>query len=268
MLTFTIGKTKETWGIDMRTDGLSRERSTKGKSWIGRVAYYWRVMHYALGPYPSLFFPLHRLREPESAHHQVRAGVDLVIEGFPRSGNTFAEIAFKLVQPNTVHTADHLHVPAQIVRAARLGVPTCVLIRHPADVARSLVVKYPDIRVCDAIRGYAMFYSRCLRWRQHFVVAEFEEVTADFGHVVERVNERFGTNFVSFSHTAKNVAKVNSLLDERNLIFNGGAILASYRPNGVKAMAKQEIDLSGHARLLDRSLALYDRYRSLAREAE
>ncbi len=235
---------------------------------LSRMRYYWRVMHYALGPYPSLFFHLHRLREPENAHHQVRARVDLVIEGFPRSGSTFAEIAFKLAQPNLVHTADHLHVPAQIVRAARLGVPTCVLTRHPADAVRSLVVKYPDIRVRDAVRGYAMFYSRCLRWRRHFVVAEFEEVTADFGHVVERINKRFGTDFASFSHTAKNVAKVNSLLDERNLIFNNGAILASYRPNGAKAMAKQDIDLSGHARLLDRSLALYDRYRFLAQEAE
>ncbi len=39
MPTFTIGKTKETGGIDMRTDGLSRERSTNGKGWIGRIAF-------------------------------------------------------------------------------------------------------------------------------------------------------------------------------------------------------------------------------------
>ena len=54
----------------------------------------------------------------------VRRGTEICIEGFPRSGNTFAVYAFELWNPGS-QVAHHLHAPGQFVRALRLSVP-CV----------------------------------------------------------------------------------------------------------------------------------------------
>jgi hypothetical protein len=52
----------------------------------------------------------------------------LVIEGYPRLGNTFAVVAFLQAQKEDVRIAHHLHAPAQVIRAARWRIPTIVLI--------------------------------------------------------------------------------------------------------------------------------------------
>src|SRR5580658_8003661 len=56
---------------------------------------------------------------------------ELVIDGFTRSATTFAVYAFQLAQDTPVQLAHHLHAPAQLIRAARRGVPAVALIRKP-----------------------------------------------------------------------------------------------------------------------------------------
>jgi hypothetical protein len=50
-----------------------------------------------------------------------------------------------------------------------------------------------------------------------YVVAPFEEVTADFGGVISRVNERYGTDFRPFDRTPANVAECYALIEEKSL---------------------------------------------------
>jgi len=234
------------------------------KQGFKRIRYYAAVSHYALGRYPTLFFPCFRLREPHNAHHVVRRDTQLVIEGFPRSANTFAEVAFKIAQPGPVRTADHVHVSAQVTRAVNYGVPVCVLVREPADAVRSLVVKYPHIRPVDALRGYRRFYDQCLRYTDRMVVATFNQVTNDFGAVIARINQRFGTDFACFDHCKSNVERVFERLAERDTAFNDGRKLASYYPNADKVQAGQFLVLSDHSLLLNDCLQLFYHYRTLA----
>src|SRR6266566_5260966 len=86
---------------------------------------------------PTLALPVARLRghgEPFDPH------VDIVIEGFPRSANSFAVHAFRVAQDRPVRIAHHLHAPAQVIAAVRARVAAITLIREPEDAVLELVI--------------------------------------------------------------------------------------------------------------------------------
>lgn len=229
-----------------------------------RIRGYASVVHYLAGAYPALFFPLRRLGGQVGIGPAVARDTDLVIEGFPRSGNTFAVHAFRLAQPHAVKTADHIHVPAQVIRAARYRVPACILARRPEDAVRSLVVKYPFLNPRHVLRGYAGFYERCLPYREHFVAATFDQVVADFGGVIDRINRRFGASFHRFEPTEENLRRIFQGIDERNADEAVDPVLGSARPNHSKEAAKRRVRLREDDPLLDRCRAVFEIYRLLA----
>ena len=126
------------------------------------------------GGHPAVFFNLYRLLRPrQDLSRAVTPDKLVVIEGFPRSGNSFARRAFIMAQGenfDVARIAHHLHVPAQVIRAARWRIPTLVLLRRPKDAVLSLVIRDP-ISVDQALRYYISFYEsrrkvpRCVRPR-------------------------------------------------------------------------------------------------------
>lgn len=139
---------------------------------------------------------------------------EIVIEGYPRSANTFAVAAFLLAQERPVKVAHHLHVPAQVIRAVQWGIPTIVLIRKPEDAVLSLLVREPRLSAHQSLVDYVRFYRRIKPYCSYFVLATFEEVTTNFGLVIEKVNKKFGTNFKMFAHTDENVTKAMKIVEE------------------------------------------------------
>jgi hypothetical protein len=145
----------------------------------------------------------------------LQAGTELVIEAYPRSANTFSAFAFQLSQPRPVRLAHHLHAPAQIAAAARRGVPVLVSVRHPRDCTISVSIRSPHVSLSQALDAYRRFHEAVLPYRDSCHVALFEDVTSDFGGVVEGLNGRFGTAFTPFQHTQENVERVYALIEER-----------------------------------------------------
>ncbi|MEM7312185.1 MAG: hypothetical protein AAF497_03440, partial [Planctomycetota bacterium] len=92
---------------------------------------------------PWFFLPVARFRETDKKT-MIRRNTDIVIEGFWRCGNHFATSAFISAQPQPVRVAHHFHAPAQLVAAAKWGVPGILLIRNPIDVVASSNV-YLDV---------------------------------------------------------------------------------------------------------------------------
>jgi len=138
---------------------------------------------------------------------------DLLIEGYPRSGNNFAVEAFQRSQPQALRVAHHVHAPAHVLAAIRSSIPAIVLIREPQDAILSFVIRNPYISIRQAIRGYVRFYEPLLPYRDGFVVGPFPEVTSDFGRVIRRANNRFGTSFHEFEHTEENVRACFEAID-------------------------------------------------------
>jgi hypothetical protein len=181
-----------------------------------------------IGQYPALYLPFARWKRRRQLQHARKWGIppekmgpvfrdtDAIIEGFPRSANTFAATAFELAQTRPVRVARHLHVPSQIIAGARLGIPTIVLVRDPEEAVLSLSLWTPHVTLEDGLRDYIRFYRRILPYRDRFVVATFEEVSTDFGVVIRRLNERFGSTFQEFQHTDANVALCFRIIEEHD----------------------------------------------------
>ena len=168
---------------------------------------------------PALYFSYFRLRG-KHLELAVNESTDIVMDGFGGSANTFAHRAFQSCQVKPVCIAHHLHVPAQIIRGLDLGKPVLVYVRDPISASISglsrYFTKYDEKTLYTALRNrlrnYIVFYSAVLPHKDQFVVAPFEEVITDFGAIIRRVNEKFGTDFGVFEHTDENVNLVKANL--------------------------------------------------------
>ena len=160
------------------------------------------------------------MRSPRR-HLYVRINTEIVIEGYPRSANTFAVAAFLQAQNRPVRIARHLHLPVQIIRAVRWKIPTLVLIRYPEDAVLSLLVREPLISAKWALKEYIGFYSAIRPYSDGYVLATFEQVTSDFGQVIDRINRKFKTDFLRFEHTPENVSRVFEMVEEMDKADRG-----------------------------------------------
>jgi hypothetical protein len=216
-----------------------------------------------VGEHPSLFFNIYRLR-PHYRKLLVDRTTQFVIEGFPRSGNTFAVVAFEQVQHESVRIAHHLHMPAQVMLAARWRIPTLVLMRKPTDAVLSWVIRDPRISIYEAMKHYVSFYEKVAGYRSAFVVGSFEEVIQDYGAVLERVNAKFGTRFSLFDHSKDNVEGVFSDIEERHRTRRGGGLDEKQiaRPSAIKATMKdtlkKELQAPQVKALTARAQAIYE----------
>ena len=215
------------------------------------------------GKHPSAFYGLYRLSRKDRAR-VVTPDTQLVIEGFPRSANTFARVAFNSAQSERVRIAHGLHVPAQVIRAARWRIPTLVLIRKPKDAVLSFAIRDP-ISVDQALRYYLSFYETVEEYRDAYVLGLFEEVTEDFGGVIRRINDRFGTTFSPFRHDEQNVDGVFARIEENSRKRFGEASLGNKvsRPFASREKLKREVgyELEDSKRrdLISRTETVYER---------
>jgi hypothetical protein len=218
------------------------------------------------GKHPAVFFSFYWLSRRDRTCI-VTPETQLVIEGFPRSANAFAAVAFRQAQNEKVRVARSSHVPAQVIRAARWQIPTLVLIRKPKDAILSLVIRDP-VSVDQALRHYVSFYKTVEKYRSAYVLGLFEEVTEDYGEVIRRVNEKFETTFSLFRHDEQNVNKVFARID-RNYIKRHGETYRETkvsRPYAVREEMKHEVgqDLENPKRrkLIAEAEAVYARLSS------
>ena len=227
------------------------------------------------GGHPAVFFNLYRILRPrQDLSRAVTPDKLVVIEGFPRSGNSFARRAFIMAQGenfDVARIAHHLHVPAQVIRAARWRIPTLVLLRRPKDAVLSLVIRDP-ISVDQALRYYISFYESAEKYRDAYVLGLFEEVTEDFGRVIGRLNDKFGTTFSLFRHDEENVSKLFAGMESQAKKKYGETLWERkvQRPAAVRERIKDEIeyDLENRKRkrLIARAEAVYDRLTNPVRE--
>jgi len=181
---------------------------------------------------PTLYLQLARLKYPGPSPEVIGPATELVIDGYTRCASTFAVYALQLAQPGPVRLAHHLHAPAQLVAAAQAGVPALAVIREPREAILSQLVREPDVALRDALIAYTRFYRRLLPCRDRMVVADFDEVTTDFGAVTRRVNDRFGTAFSEFEPTEQNTKRCFELIKLRGTLspvllgFESGTVTA------------------------------------------
>ena len=132
----------------------------------------------------------------------------IVIEGFPRSGNSFAVVAFEQANRGPITIGHHWHSPSQFSCAANHGIPAVLLIRHPEDAVISFAIYLGTNNLKALLEEYVWFHQQVRPYMDSVLMISFEEVIGDFGRVIRKVNDRFGTNFQTFVHNEENVKKV------------------------------------------------------------
>lgn len=199
------------------------------------------------------------LVDPKRMRRPTLRTTRLVIDGYPRSANTFATVAFMYAQGHrggfsdvAIDVANHWHRPSQLTLAARWNIPAVALIREPrAAILSSMVYAGSD----DAARftaRYLAFYRAVESVKDKVLVVDFQDAIADMGAVIDRVNARFGTDFARFEHTSENVAAVQAMI-EAHASRRGGHLGEGWRKEQHLSLptAEREAMKQARARLLD-----------------
>ncbi|MCG7893388.1 MAG: hypothetical protein JAZ12_02945 [Candidatus Thiodiazotropha taylori] len=166
-----------------------------------------------VGCSPYMFVPLYRIFG-QNKRLLVNERTDIVIEGYPRSGNTFSVLAFQYAQKDTPHIAHHLHASAQVIWAVKKSIPVVVLIREPIDAILSFVIRDKNVGIDEAIKQYIRFYKSIIPYINDIVIAEFDTVISDYGKIIRLINEKYLSTFEVFNHTTENEQKVLELVQK------------------------------------------------------
>lgn len=217
-----------------------------------------------VGEYPLWYEIWCQLASRDALTRFVSHETDIVIEGFPRSGNTFAVAAFIIAQNREVKIARHTHKVMQVVRAVQLNKPTLVLIRQPADAVVSLAIRHPYITLQQALKIYIRYYNGIRPYRSSYVLTKFEDVITDCGKVIEKVNEHFGSSFEIFHHSHANKAKAFQLIEEMH-VKNTGKISVNERAvarpstkrSESKARLSRDLEYGGSRVMLEKANDVY-----------
>jgi len=224
-------------GLDnrLRVPGTRRLRAAIGVAGV-RARYSARA---TVSRYPWPFLAIVRRKYSGQI---VDTETDVVIEASPRSGNTFAVVAFELSQERPVKIAHHLHAAAQVTRGVRLDKPVLVLIRDPVEAVLSQLIREPGITPRQGMWNWIRFYRSAEYVRKHILVATFEDVTTDFGSVIDRLNERFATSFVRFDHSRGNVERCFRQIERRNRSTYSRLVESKIsRPSSARNAAKESL---------------------------
>lgn len=225
---------------------------------------------------PSIYLPLAGLhRRDEDGAKVVTQASDLVVEAFPRSSNTFAVAALQSSQPRKLDIAHHLHAPAQLIKAVRLGKPALLIVRQPMAAVSSFILRHPCVSMSLGLKSWLHFHRALLPYTSGMAIATFDQVTSDLGAVIDAVNARFGTSFNRFEHTTANVEKLFRVLESRDKKLSGDEKineLSVARPSIERSKRMADLELQWQAARLRRQReeadSLYGKFSALAEASD
>lgn len=189
---------------------------------------------------------------------------EILIDGHPRTANSFAAAAFISAQTQPVRVLSHRHTPAFVIAAVTAGKPVCLLIREPkATVVSWSIHSGWDLRWC--LESYIDYYESVAPYRAGFCVADFPEVTTHFSGVIERINRMFGTGFATKPETQESIdacmAQADGLKRWADRTTAEEFVRRSSRPNPARQPLQQELQKKlsqpAYARLLEHGMRIY-----------
>lgn len=184
---------------------------------------------------------------------------DILVEGFPRSGNTYSVWALKLSNAD-IKVSSHMHAAAHVFLAIRYGIPVLILLRHPEDAARSLLIRRPNLSPKRVLNDYIDFYQSIESYASQIVIGKFETVSEDFGSIVGEINRRFRVAF-QWPATEGDRERVLDAIDSANRLGHGGQVNPLFvpRPHHERELMKKDISFDDCEVEMNEASALYRR---------
>jgi hypothetical protein len=200
--------------------------------------------------------------DPDARPRRMTRSTELLIEAFPRSGNTYAEAAFRFANGDDVRLSHHLHTVRSVQLAVKYGTPALLLIREPRGILGSYLQFNPRYDGTEILEGYVVYHEALLPQIEHVVVSDFPETTGDFGAVTRRVNARFGTSFQPYERTPENEVAVRGMIENAGASHSATTFeRAVSRPSASRRSADEVIAELGAPvlSLLDRAQETYQK---------
>ncbi|MCK0129112.1 hypothetical protein [Erythrobacter sp. F6033] len=208
----------------------------------------------ALGRFPKAYLAIQRLRyriggesHALSLFRLLSDQTEIVIEGFPRSANSWTVRVFRRWQGRRVHIAEHQHSEAHILAGCKRGLPVIVLIRPPQDAIRSWAQHDGGLDLQWALRRWIGFYQAVESVSDKVVIATFEQATQALGKVVKRTNAKFGAKFFHGATTGKLREEITSQMAD------------TARPDPERRAKHEDVTDQLDPATLRQAIALYER---------
>ena len=145
---------------------------------------------YMLGHDP-MFLPILLRLTPMGTSRRIGESTDLVVEGFPRAGNTFVVYALQSASGNRLQVASHVHHPSQVKLAVARQIPTVLVVREPIATLSSYLTYAQHGRPSGVLKEYVSYHQELVPYADRLLVCDFEESTSDMSSVIARINLRY-----------------------------------------------------------------------------
>ncbi len=135
---------------------------------------------------------------------------EIVIEGFPRSGNSSTVERFRMAQSRNVKIAHHLHHPLQVKLAKKFDTPCLILFREPEEAVISLKVlgcewflrsgkgaQEMHASFGALYKSWYDYYSAVIKSHEHVVLADLETSKRNLDEIICVINKRWQKSFIS-----------------------------------------------------------------------
>lgn len=189
----------------------------------------------------DLVFRLLYATRPKYKSILICKDTDIIIEGFPRSGNTYAYACFLLTNGDKHKVARHIHLGSQINMAIKYSTPALIIFRNPVESISSYLVRNKYYSEKSAINYYIKYYENIIKNKDNIVLCEFRQLITNFESAIKRLNEKYNTSFAEVNEVDIDKEKVYSLIDSLEKIDSRGLFFRSShiaRPDNKRAIRK------------------------------
>lgn len=126
----------------------------------------------------SYVLKLIRFIRPRGKKTVVDSDSDIVLEGYPRSGNTYLVAMVQAMSTTPIRIARHRHEVGQILEAIRLKKPIVIVYRDPINSAASFVVR-EKVSPVFALRYYIDYYNEICSLSDFVLLINFNSLISD-----------------------------------------------------------------------------------------
>ena len=192
-------------GREDRKLGGRGERLVDGR--VPRCRRLLRRGKYMLGHDP-MFLPILLRLTPMGTSRRI-SDQDLVVEGFPRAGNTFVVYALQSASGNRLQVASHVHHPSQVKLAvAGVRYPQSSSSEEPITTLSSYLTYAQHGRPSGVLKEYVSYHQELVPYADRLLVCDFEESTSDMSSVIARINLRYSMEIPPFDQSPANVERI------------------------------------------------------------
>ena len=153
------------------------------RRFFGNIFWELRVFGWSFSVWPSVYVFLLSVFRRHIYSLSAHRSTDVVVEGFPRSANTYLVEALKMQLNGHANIAHHLHDVSQLTRSEKLALPCFVIIRNPVDAVVCWKLKSPQLRTSMMFKAYKKFYDCCEK-ADHITLLDYNEVINNTSSVV------------------------------------------------------------------------------------